>query len=313
MKTPATASAYGGPSWSPRRTSLRDEIGSLWGLCGVSNEWAPLQAVLLHTPGPELDAGADPDSRQWLDYIDITRARKQHEGLIEAYRQAGVQVHRVDPGALPPPNLIFVADLFFMTGEGAILGRPASTVRAGEERWVARKLADLGIPILRAVRGNGVFEGADAIWIDPHTVLLATGLRTNAAGAAQVASLLHEMGVEVVGAGLPYGAMHLMGQLRIVDRDLAVAWPGRVPFIAVEALRARGFDVLFAPDEREAQEGMALNTVTLGPRKILMAAGNPITQAFFEDAGITCQTVEIDELVKAAGGVACLTGVLRRE
>ena len=48
---------------------------------------------------------------------------------------------------------MFVADLMFMTPEGAILGRPASTVRAGEERLVARRLAELGVPILRVVRG----------------------------------------------------------------------------------------------------------------------------------------------------------------
>jgi len=58
---------------------------------------------------------------------------------------------------------------------------------------------------------------------------------------------------------------------------------------------------------------MALNFVTLGPRWILMAAGNPISQAFYEAAGITCQTVEVDELVKAAGGIGCLTGILERE
>jgi N-dimethylarginine dimethylaminohydrolase len=201
----------------------------------------------------------------------------------------------------------------FMTPEGAIIGRPASTVRAGEERFVARRLADLGVPILRTVRGTGLFEGADAAWIDPRTVLLATGLRTNAEGAAQVTSLLREMGVQVVPVGLPYGAMHLMGQLRFADRDLALAWPGRVPFGAVEALRARGYTVLFLPDEGEAERRMALNFVTLGPRQILMAAGNPITQAFYEDAGITCLTVEVDELIKAAGGIGCMTGILERE
>ncbi len=313
MKTPAESSAYGGSGWSPRIASLGEEIGIVWGSCGVSSEWAPLKAVLLHPPGPEVESDADPDHRQWLNAIDMARAQKQHNDLVEAYHQAGVQVHTVDPDGLPPPNLMFVADLFFMTGEGAILSRPASTVRAGEERWVARKLADLGVPILRSVRGTGAFEGADALWVDPTTVLLATGLRTNPLGAAQVAGLLREMGVDVVDVGLPYGAMHLMGQLRVVDRDLAIAWPGRVPFRAVEALRARGFRVLMAPDEKEAQGGMALNVVTMGPRRILMAAGNPITQAFFEEAGIVCQTVEIDELVKAAGGIGCLTGVLQRE
>ena len=305
--------AYGGAGWSPRTASLRQEIGQVWGACGVTSEWSPLKAVLLHRPGAELEELADPDAVQMLSPLDADRAQHQHDALAQAYRDAGVAVHYVAPDETPPPNLMFVADLMFITPEGVVLGRPASTVRAGEERFVARRLAELGVPILRSVRGKGTFEGADAAWIDPQTVLLAIGLRTNAEGAAQVASLLREMEVEVISVGLPYGVMHLMGQLRFADRDLAIAWPGRVPHAAVEALRARGYTVLFLPDEGEAVRGMALNFVTLGPRWILMAAGNPITQAFYEDAGITCQTVEVDELIKAAGGIGCLTGVLERE
>ena len=312
MTKPFNAAAYGGAGWSPRTTSLRQEIGAVWGACGVSTEWTPLRAVLLHPPGEELDAVAEPDAVQMLAPLDLDRARRQHDALAQAYRDAGVAVHYVEPPELPPPNLMFVADLMFMTPEGAIVGRPASTVRAGEERFVARRLAELGIPILRSVRGSGTFEGADAAWIDPGTVLLATALRTDAEGAAQVAGLLREMGVEVIHVGLPYGTMHLMGTLRFADRDLAIGWPGRVPYAAVEALRARGYVVLFLPDEREAVRGMALNFVTLGPRRILMAAGNPITRAFYETAGITCQTVEVDELLKAAGGIGCLTGILER-
>jgi arginine deiminase len=192
-------------------------------------------------------------------------------------------------------------------------GRPASTVRAGEERLVARRLAALGVPILRTIRGKGTFEGADAAWIDPETVLLTTGLRTNAEGAHQVTALLREMGVEVVRVGLPYGTMHLMGQLRFGDRDLAIAWPGRVPYAAVEALRGRGYEVLLLPSEGEAVGGFALNFVTLGPRSILMTSGNPVTQTFYEDAGITCHIVEMEELLKAAGGIGCLTGILERQ
>jgi len=313
MDNPVDAAAYGGAGWSPRTFSLRREIGTVWGTCGVATEWAPLQAVLLHRPGAELDAIADPDQAQMLAPLDLARARQQHDALAQAYRELGVAVHYVEPPGLPPPNLMFVADLMFMTPEGAILGRPASTVRAGEERFIARRLADLGIPILRSVRGNGTFEGADAAWIDPGTVLLATGLRTNREGAAQVAGLLREMGMEVVHAGLPYGSMHLMGTLRFADRDLAIGWPGRVPYAAVEALRAHGYTVRFVPDEREVVRGMALNFVTLGPRRILMAAGNPVTQAFYEAAGITCHAVGVDELLKAAGGIGCLSGVLWRE
>ena len=307
-----TVAAYGGQGWSPRTTPLRQEIGKVWGSCGVTTEWAPLKAVLLHRPGPELEASADPNAVQMLAPLDVARAQAQHDAIAQAYRQAGVAVHYIQPQETPPPNLMFVADLLFMTPEGAILGRPASTVRAGEERLVARRLAELGIPILRSVRGRGTFEGADAAWINPETVLLARGLRTNAEGAAQVARTLDEMGVKVIQVDLPPGTMHLMGQLRFADRDLAVAWPGRVPAEAVGALRTHGYRVLFLPDEGEAVHGMALNFVTLGPRHILMPAGNPITQTFLEEAGVTCQTVAVDELVKAAGAIGCLTGVLQR-
>lgn len=312
MTDTSEAAAYGGRGWSPRTAPLHQEIGRVWGACGVTTEWTPLKAVLLHRPGAELEGLSDPNEAQMLAPVDATRAQQQHDALAQAYRDSGITVHYVEASGTPPPNLMFIADLMFMTPEGAILGRPASTVRAGEERFVAQRIAELGIPILRSVRGTGTFEGADAAWIDPKTVLLTTGLRTNAEGAAQVGSLLREMGVEVVLVGLPYGAMHLMGQLRLADRDLAIAWPGRVPYAAVEALRTWGYSVLFLPSEEEAVRGFALNFVTLGPRRILMPADNPITQAFYENVGIMCHTVEVDELLKAAGGIGCLTGILER-
>ena len=313
MKELHTAAAYGGPGWSPRTASLRQEIGITWRACGVDREWSPLKEILLHQPGPELAAVAEPDTAHMLDVLDVDRARQQHDDLAHAYRELGIAVHHLEPPVRPPPNLMFIADLLFMTPEGVVLGRPASTVRAGEERLVAERLAAMGIPILRSVRGSGTFEGADAAWVDPQTVLLATGLRTNAEGAAQVEASLHDMGITVIRVGLPYGTMHLMGQLRLAAHDLAIAWPGCVPHAAVEALRARGFSVLFVPDEDEARYGMALNFVTLARRQILMPAGNAVTQSFYEQAGITCHTVQVDELVKAAGGIGCLTGILRRE
>jgi N-dimethylarginine dimethylaminohydrolase len=288
-------------------------MGRIWSICGVDSEWAQLEAVLLHRPGPEIEAIADANNVLMLDVPNAAQARQQHDNLAKAYQNAGVTVDYVKPSDTPPPNLMFVADLFFMTPEGAILARPASTVRAGEERVVARKLAELGIPILRYVRGNGVFEGSDATWIDSNTAIVGAGLRTNAEGAAQVASLLEEMGIDVIRVGLPSEAMHLMGTLRFVDCDLAICWKARIPSVAVKALRDHGYAVSFIPDEEEAVRGMALNFVTLGPRRILMPKGNPKTQSFYEDLDVDCDTVEIGELHKAAGGIGCLTGILRRE
>src|SRR5262245_61061449 len=181
-------SAYGGDGWQPRLHTTREELGTLWGACGLNSEWAPLRAVLLHRPSLELSASADPDAVNMLAPLDIARAQEQHDGLAAASRAAGVRVAYAEPPTTPTPNQMFMADLFAMTPEGAILARPASAVRAGEERVAALRLAALGVPIIRSVSGGATFEGADMLWLDPQTVLLGRGLRTNDAGAAQVSA-----------------------------------------------------------------------------------------------------------------------------
>ena len=305
--------AYGGPGWSPRTASHAEELGGLWAACGLENEWAPLKAVLLHRPGPEL-AAEDFNAAQLLEKPSYARAVQQHDALVTAYRVAGVAVTYVEPAVAPAsPNQIFCADLFAMTPEGAILARPASTVRAGEERWVARRLADLGVPILATLTGHAVFEGADLLWLDRKTAAIARGLRTNQAAIEQIGALLGRMGVELLPFDLPFGTMHLMGLLRIFDRDLAVAWPRRTPFTLVRALEARGYRVHFLPEEASPAQNTAFNCVTLGPRRILMVAGHPTTQRFFEDLGVTVTAQPADELAKAAGAIGCLSGIVARQ
>jgi arginine deiminase len=306
------SAAYGGPGWSPRIRSMAEELGSLWSECGVGSEYAPLRSVLLHRPAAELLVG-DVDAAQMLAPPDAARASAEHDALAGAYRANGVAVHYVEPEGTPLPNQMFVADLMFMTPAGAIVARPASTVRAGEERWVARRLAMLGVPILRSVGGSGVFEGADAMFIDEGTAVIGLGLRTNEEGARQVAATLREQGLEVLIVDQPHSAMHLMGQFRIVDRDLAYVRAGRTPWRLIDVLRERGFEVRFFPDDDEMDRGFAHNFVTLAPRRILLPAGNPLTEAEYRSAGIDCTTVDVAELRKAAGAVGCLTGILHRQ
>jgi N-dimethylarginine dimethylaminohydrolase len=305
--------AYGGSGWAPRPTALAEELGTLWGAWGMGSEVAPLEAVLMHAPGPEIEGLADADAALMLEELSPTAMRREHQALRALYEDAGIQVHLVEPAAPIPPNALFCRDLFFMTPEGAVLARPAGRMRAGEERLIQARLAALGVPILLSVRGHGTFEGADALWVDRQTVLLATGLRTNEAGADQVQGLLHSMGVEVVRVTLSYGSLHLLGVVNLAGPDLAIAWPWRVPHRAVEALRASGFRVCFLPDETEAAKGMALNFVPLGPYRIVMPAGCPQTRAFYESLGITCLEAKIDAIRQAAGGMGCLTGILKRK
>ena len=306
--------AYGGDNWSPRLATHREELGIVWTACGIDSEWRPLKSVLTHCPGEELNAAQDDhDAIQMLDAVDLGRAREEHIAMVEAYRSAGVEVHAVEPDLPCAPNLMFCADLLVMTPHGAILARPASTVRAGEERQVARKLAALGIPILATLTGHATFEGADLMWLDQNTAMIGRGLRTNDAAITQIGNLLNGLGIELIAVDMPFGSMHFMGMLRIVDRDLAICWPRRTPYRCVTQLRELGYRVIF-PDFHDDQASYrGINFVTLGPRRILMVAGLSSLQDEFEKLGIECLTCPTDELSRAAGNVGCLTGVLRRE
>ncbi|MDF2757565.1 MAG: amidinotransferase [Thermomicrobiales bacterium] len=314
MSASVLSAAYGGELWSPRLSAMTEDMATTWGDWGVSSEIGRLHAVLLRRPGAELDAVTDFDAMQMRSDLSPDRVREQHDALAEAYRAAGVVVHYVDRGRIDKPNAMFVRDLMLMTPEGAIVTRPASTVRAGEERLVAEALAQLGVPILMSVHGSGTFEGADVIWVDDQLCFLAEGLRTNEEGADQVERMLREIGVaEVVRVGLPHGAMHLDGLLAIMDRDLAVVWPRRTPFKVVSTLRKRGFRFIEVDDEREAQDCLPMNFVALAPGEILMPAGGLAMRQRYEAAGVRCHVADIGECIKAGGGIHCMTGFLKRD
>ena len=85
------------------------------------------------------------------------------------------------------------------------------------------------------------------------------------------------------------------------------------PLRAVTELRARGIAVAFLPETDGADADVAMNVVTLGPRRILMPAGCPTFHAWYEGLGIDVTHTPMDELRKAAGAVGCLTGVVARE
>jgi N-dimethylarginine dimethylaminohydrolase len=306
--------AHGGDGWAAREGTLLDELGSVWADCGVRSECGTLRAVLMRRPGPEIECVTDPRAALWFDVLDPLFARAQHDALAEVYREHGVAVHYVEEVPLDKPNAYFCRDLFAMTPTGAIVGRTASRSRAGEERYGAAALARIGVPIVHTVHGGGTFEGADVVVVSEDLVFVGQGMRTNRVGAEQVAETFRAVGVarvEIV--QIPYGCGHIDGTVNIVDRDLAVVFPTQLSYVVYETLKCHGFRILDLPDAAEAQLGMALNMVPLAPGVVVMPAGNPITRAALERAGVECIEVEVGELMKGAGAVHCMTGVVTRD
>jgi N-dimethylarginine dimethylaminohydrolase len=285
----------------------------VWSVCGASSHVAPLREILLGVPGPEMRFEEDP--AEWLmrERPDPELLSAQARALGQAFGEHGVQVHWHGPMPQiprPTPNHIFVADLFFMTPEGAVISRMASAQRAGEERAIAAALAALGIPILLTVRGEATFEGADAIWLDRRNVLIGVGRRTNPAGAAQLSQLLGDMGVTAHVCELSARVQHLLGAFNPIDERLAAVLRPAV----TDSLRAalQGWDLLELDLDDETAERRAMNFVTLAPRRVLMPSHSPRTREAFEKRGVACFEADISEYLRADGGIGCATGIVRR-
>ena len=302
---PAT---FGGPGWVPRVGEMAGELGTLWAPMGVRQEAAPLRSVLLVEPPPRLGAVTNPDANLLLDHVDLGRIRAEYQGLGAAYEAAGVQVFRYAAPADAPPNLCFARDLFWASPEGAVVGRMASQVRAGEERFATQALAAAGFPIRATVGGAGLFEGADALWLSPDQVLFGVG-RSNWTALAQLQAMFPA--ISWLPVPVPEGVQHLLGAVNFLDAHRVVLHPAAGEELRL-LLRQQGVECWEVEDQEELTRYRALNFVTLAPNKILMPDRCPRTRRAWEARGIEVQTVVMEEYRKAAGGPGCLTGILCR-
>ncbi|MFR1725433.1 dimethylarginine dimethylaminohydrolase family protein [Emergencia timonensis] len=293
-------------------TPFEEQIRNYWGDWGISSQCAPLKSVLLRRPGSEINEFSWEEAR-FREGIDPDKFREAHQRLVDVYEENGVKVYFLDEQREDRPNAVYCRDLMFMTPEGAIIARPALPVRRGEEVAMAKTLAALNIPIVKTITGTGTFEGADCLWVDRKTAILARSSRTNEAGYNQVAQVLREQGVEtILTVPIPYTNAHLDGIMNFVDTDKAIVNTRQVPYDVVEYLMNRGYNIIDAPDQDEARFSLGLNIVALRPGVVIQAQGNPKTKEALEKNGVEVISLDFDEILKGWGSVHCCSATLCR-
>jgi N-dimethylarginine dimethylaminohydrolase len=278
--------------------------------------YTPLRRVLVRRPDAAF-AVDDPAEWHYATRPDLVVAQAEHDALVATLRRAGAAVLTHDAPQPGRADAIFVFDPALLTDAGAIILRMGKPLRRGEEQALARRFADLGIPILATLEGDACAEGGDLLWLDERTLAVGLGFRTNAAGLAQLSAALAPLGVRTLPVELPYytgpeACLHLLSLVSIVDARLAVVYP---PLLAVpfwQELERRGFRLVECP-EPEFAATMGTNVLALAPGECLMLEGNPITQARLEAAGCEVQTYCGAEIsLKAEGGATCLTRPILR-
>lgn len=271
---------------------------------------APLRRVAVRPPSPVGDYAL----AHWATPLDVSLLAQQHTAFTELLRDLGCVVE-VLPAVDDMPDACFVYDPVFVTARGAIEFRGAKTVRAGEPPLLAAQLAELGVPTIGCLSGDATADGGDMFWLDAHTLAVGRSYRTNQAAVAQIGAILAEEDATVEVFDVPHDqgpeyCLHLMSLVSPIRDDLAVVFEPLAPVALIQALRARGIEMVPLPAEDYVSLGC--NVLTIEPGVVVMAHGNSATKRALEERGVRVHEYDASEINKGEGGPTCLTRPLDR-
>jgi len=281
---------------------------------GAQSMTAPLREVLVKRPGPAFGAAFDKPAHGFLHPCDLDVARAQHDRFVDVLATLGPTVHVLD-AETDSPDLVYTFDPLLVADRGAIPLRPGKPNRAGEpavlEAWTRAR----GIPTLGRIEAPGTVEGGDTFWLRPDLLCIGRTLRTNDAGAHQLARLV---GGEVRIFDVPYWRgpaelIHLLSVVSPIADDLAVVYLPLLPVGLWDLLRELGVRTIEVPDEEFPTLGC--NVLAVRPGVVVVAAGNPRTRAALEAVGCEIHAYPASEIgINGSGGPTCLTRpILRSE
>jgi N-dimethylarginine dimethylaminohydrolase len=274
---------------------------------GAQSMTAPLREVLVKAPGAAFSRAFEDPAVGFLRPVDLDAARREHDGLVETLARLGSRVHVLD-AETGDPDLVYVFDPMLIADGGAILLRPGKPNREGEpavlEAWTRAR----GIPTLGRIEAPGTLEGGDTFWLRPDLLCVGRTLRTNDAGARQLAAIA---GGDTRIFDVPYWKgpaelVHLLSVISPVADDLAVVFLPLLPMGLYELLMDLGIRLVEVPEEEYPTLGC--NLLAVRPGVVVTAEGNEVTRRRLEAAGCEVHAVPLREVGEnGSGGVTCLT------
>jgi N-dimethylarginine dimethylaminohydrolase len=239
--------------------------------------------------------------------VDLALAQREHDAFVELLASLGPTVHLL-PDESESPDLVYTFDPLLMADAGAIPLRPGKANRLGEPAVLERWTVAAGIPTAGRIEPPGTLEGGDTFWLRPDLLVVGRTLRTNDAGARQLAAIV---GGESLVVDVPYWRgpaelIHLLSVISPVANDLAVVYLPLLPVGLWERLNDLGVRLLEVPDEEFGT--LACNVLAVRPGVVIMAEGNPRTRRALEAAGCQVHTYAAAEIgINGSGGPTCLT------
>ena len=227
----------------------------------------------------------DPDLDQMLD---------DHAHYVATLKQAGATVTEL-PALEGYPDSVFVEDVALCLPQGAILMRPGAPTRAGEVAQMAPVLRDYFEQVAE-IQGPGFIEGGD-ILVTSKEILVGRSSRTDAAGIAELATIVAEWGYALREVVTPAGVLHFKTDCSLLDAET---------ILSTKRLAANGcfegYRVIHTAEGEEA----AANAIRYN-HMVLLPAGFARTRERLAEHGYEVHEINNSECARLDGGMSCLS------
>lgn len=272
-----------------------------------------LREVLVKRPGPAFGRAYEDPAHGFRRPVDLAVARREHDAFVDLLSRLGVVV-RVLEVETPSPDIVYTYDPLLVTDAGSIALRSGKANRQGEELELERWTLARGIPPTGRIEAPGTVDGGDTFWLRPDLLCIGRTLRTNDAGARQLAALV---GGDVRIFDVPYWEgpaelVHLLSLISPIADDLAVVHLRLLPAGLWELLIGLGIRLIdVPPDEFDT---LGSNVLAVRPGVVVVVDGNPATARALTAAGCEVHPYAATELgLNGSGGPTCITRPILRE
>jgi N-dimethylarginine dimethylaminohydrolase len=280
---------------------------------GVDSEYGILRDVLIgpidHFTWQAGNAVAQRAERVGL-HFDFNVARAQYGEMLDAYRQADVQVHHLSPDPVLPYQ-IFARDSSAMTPWGAVILQCQKAYRRGEYAACLQFYLDAGIPIYDLVTA-GNLEGGDFMVLQPGVAVCGfSEERSIEPAVRQLQSWFEAEGWELHTYAFDSHFLHLDVQMGMLAQGLAVVCVEAVEPELLDWLRSKGIRAIPIPYGDAMQLGS--NVVALGKERVLVPASSKNLVAACRAEGLTVFDPDVSMIGNGGGAVHCMCQALKRD
>lgn len=251
--------------------------------------------------------------------INREKAIAEHARIVECFREAGIEIIKVDPPKGCQDG-VYTANWAIVKDGIAVMAR-LPEARKGEEAYARKKLEEQGIKTY-LVPENYLYSGqGDSLRCGKY-LFAGRGYRSDPEAQTFVAD---KLGLELIQVHAnpqlnADGSIHINPAtnhadsfwydldlaISIIDEHTIAYCPGALDEESNKKLEAiQDLDKIIV-DYDECTKGFACNLVSTG-KHVIMSANAPKLKSALEARSLICITPEITELLKGGGYIRCIS------